>query len=155
MRKYQVLKVQKVSSAKSSESVLKPEKVWESIRKYEKVSLKFGKCAKSSESMRKCTKSWESRRNCATTWESMGKCAKSWESIRKCAKTCVNVPLAIFALLMLFFWQYKFFWCGEKKNSACSTNVCREPATFWWEFCHVLPSYVKFLKRSTKVCCIF
>jgi len=28
-------------------------------------------------------------------------------------------------------------------------------AAFWREFCHVLPFYVKFLKRSTKVCCIF
>jgi hypothetical protein len=28
-------------------------------------------------------------------------------------------------------------------------------ATFRWKFCRVLPSYVKFLKHSTKVCCIF
>jgi len=101
----------------------------------------------------------------------------SWESMPKYLKVCYvweNVLIAIFAVQMLFFAVHLiFFWCAvhifgvqEKKFWACSTNFCRKFCHLMSEFCSlkskfcrlmalVLLPYVKFLKRSTKVCYIF
>jgi len=92
------------------------------------------------------------------------------------------VLIAILAVQMIFFCvQYTFFGVQEKKFERpvqtfaaslppFSVSFCRlmvrvlpyDGASFgalWHKFCRlmacVLPPYVKFLKRSTKVCCIF
>jgi len=102
---------------------------------------------------------------CAKSWEGMPKYLKVFQKLRSMPKVWQNMLIAIFAVQMLFL-QYIFFWCAvqifgvqEKKFWARSTNFCRKYCLLMSEFCRlmalVVPPYVKFLKRSTKVCCIF
>jgi len=100
--------------------------------------------------------------------------------VLKAEKVCENVLIAIFAVQMQFFFavQMIHFWCAGKKFlsvqykllppfgvSFCLLMVQVLPpygasfAALWQEFLRllvgVLPSYVKFLTQSTKVCCRF
>jgi len=82
---------------------------------------------------------------------------KVWENV---LIAIFAVQMLIFAVQMIFFWcAVQIFWCEEKIFWALSTNFCCKFAPLWHEFghlmAHVLPPYVKFLKHSTKVCCIF
>jgi len=106
-------------------------------------------------------------------WESMPKYLKVCQKLRSMPKVWENVLIAIFAVQMLFL-QYKWYFFGvqykysgvQKKNferavqtfAASFATLWASFAALWLLFCrlmaHVLPPYIKFLKRSTKVCCM-
>jgi hypothetical protein len=48
--------------------------------------------------------------------------------------------------------RWKFCSVLQEKNFERTVQTF---SALWRKFCCVLPSYVKFLKRITKVCCIF
>jgi hypothetical protein len=59
----------------------------------------------------------------------------------------------------LFAAQMIFYWCAGKKIECALQTFVPSLSPYGVSFCHlmerVLPPYVKFLKRSTKDCCIF
>jgi len=107
--------------------------------------------------------SWQ-QQSCPSDLIKSAQCTKSWESMGKYEK-----------MFLLLFLRYKWYFFGvqnkffgvqeEKIECAVQTFAASFPpygaslAALWCKFCHllagVLPSYVKFLKHSTKVCCIF